>query len=191
MISLGLLLSYLRIFWSSSLSYGSIIFRGSCLYLTSLWSQGLQLFWRDLFDPSRGILSLYSFFLVSWQRRSWRAEPIISDRLDFPKSSQFVWGLSEVLGSTAPWLQKTFQKVYSLPSILILWKWRRFWQAASLLYDSIFRVAVFPCVMWGGEYKIEVIWEMFSNVLQGFITDLPCHIVTFQISAWVCYGYYI
>ena len=39
--------------------------------------------------------------------------------------------------------------------------------------------------------KIEVIEEFVSSILQGFITNLPYHIVTLQRAVHVSYFYYI
>ena len=76
----------------------------SCLSLSSLWWKGLQNSQRDYFAPSRGVFSLPSYSLVSWQKRSRHA-------FDRPKVSQFSWGFSKVLRRTSPQLQVTSQEV--------------------------------------------------------------------------------
>ena len=72
-------------------------------------------------------------------------------------SSPWFLGFSKVLGRNAPQLRATSWEVWLLPSFILVSRLRRFCQAASLLSDGIFSVAVFPHVLWGGEYKIEVI----------------------------------
>ena len=52
---------------------------------------------------------------------------------------------------------------------------------SSLIYDDIFNVAVFPCVLWGGEYKIEAIEKFGSNVFGGFYFQLTLSRSDFEI----------
>ena len=108
-----------------------------------------------------------------------------------PKDSQCYWGFSEFLGSTAPRLRATYREVWSLSSVFIISLRRRCWRSAYLLFNSIFSVSVFLYVMWGREEQIKAIEEIVSNFLWVFITNLPCHVVNFQSSIRVSYGYSI
>ena len=65
------------------------------------------------------------------------------------------------------------------------------WRADSLLSDLFFGVAVFPCVLWGGDGKLEVTEYFLVMFFVFIITELTFHIVTLQSAAQFSYGYYI
>ena len=110
--------------------------------LQVLSSSGLWLFGRPFGGASSGLLIVPKSFLI----------------LVF----------SKFLGRTALQLQVTSLEVPFMTSVVLVSIRRRFRQASSLISNSIFSVALFPHVMWGGEGKIEVTEEFVSSVLRFF-----------------------
>ena len=86
---------------------------------------------------------------------------------------------SECFGGTDSLLHVTFQEVcISTSAFIIKWK-RRFRRDAFLIYDRVYSVAIFSCVMRLGENKIEVIEEFVSNFLWFFYYRLTLSLSDF------------
>ena len=154
----GYLCSWLRVF-DLLTPHLAAFFLGNLAYPPFPWWQGLRTFWRDYFSLSRVIFSLPSLY---------HYVEGIDGLINHLKGSQFSCGFSEVIVSTATRLRATSREVCTYPSdFLVSWP-RRCQSAVSLLSDGFFGLSIFPHVIWWGEDKIEVIQEIFSNVLRVF-----------------------
>ena len=163
-------------------------FEADCLQLH--W-RGFQSCWKILLVvPARAGLNIFFCLVyinhVNGLYSCRRVDIFLHPRL----AGSCYRGVSEVLGRTALLLQVVSPEDLSQPSFLVVHWRRRSWRFASLLSEGVFRVAVFPCFLWGGEDKKEVIEDLVSSALRGFITGWPCHVVTLQIAVRVSYGYY-
>ena len=91
---------------------------------------------------------ILGYFIVRplvWWRFFWA--------LHYPNILLDSWGFSEFLGKTDSQLRAMSQEFCFLPSIVLVWRLRRFWQDDSLLFGCLLSVAVFPNVLRGGEGK--------------------------------------
>ena len=108
---------------------------------------------------SPGLISLgiSSLVLLSGLRPPDRSFGGASSGLFIVPEFYLILRVSEVLERTASRLQTTYLEVCLLPSVVLVSRRRRFFQASSLLSDGILSVAVFSRVLQGGEEKIAVI----------------------------------